>query len=213
MNNTSRIDRALRLLAETAAIVFGVLLALFLDDWRQSLHEREQLGSTLVRLQVELERNQTGARDPDRHVTRASPTSSRPCARGTGRLLPLSELGADQPMSTGASLVMDAWFVARSSGTMTSMDVEDLFLLSTVYSNAGGSDRGPRSARAQAGHVRPSGHRGGASDLRARGVPLRRGGNVLARERFLCDAYRRLAGRFHGGEGAGPCGSGRITIR
>lgn len=141
----------LRLTAETVAIVFGVLLALVLDDWRQERHEREILTSVRLSLRAELERNQRAleANLPHHESILDSLDARLAPFERAGRRLPvqaaelptLSQLGFEEGLRAEVSLATGAWEAARASGALTRIGIDELFLLSAAYTAMDHLDR------------------------------------------------------------------------
>jgi hypothetical protein len=214
----------LRLTAETVAIVFGVLLALVLDDWRQERQEREILTSVTLSLRAELERNQRALEaNLPYHESMLDSLDARlaPSERGRRTLwvqaaqLPiLRQLGFEEGVRTEVSLATGAWEAARASGALTRIGIDELFLLSAAYTAMADLDRALERLAERHDRYTVAIHepvRSAAplvdlvSGLRA----------VVVREVELCDTYRTLARRLTGaGEVAeGRCGSGSVIIR
>lgn len=215
-----------RLGVEMSAIIFSVLLALVLDDWRQNRDARDVVDAVMLSLRVELERNQRvlEASLPYHEAMldtfrvrlaeleeRASATTARAQSLD---LQPLDRLGFQQRLGIGASLATGAWEAARASGAMTRVGIDELFLLSAAYATQGQVDRALlRLADDYDRYVE-------AVVNRERSLAALIGftsalSDVVEREVELCTTYRTLARRLTGTEPdpARRCGSGNVTIR
>ncbi len=208
-----------RLTLETVVIIFSVLLALLLDDWRTSRDERRLVKSVSFSLLVELERNQRllEALLPYHEAIqqRLAAHLEEPVdpAAGAADLPSLEALGFDPELGAAPTFQRGAWETAVASESLTHMSVDRVFVLSSAYT----LQEDTRSALARlAGHqdaylvAQLEGYRPSSA---ARGY-LMALETVLASERNLCDQYRVLSRHLTGREPdpAKRCGSGAVTV-
>lgn len=212
-----------RVAVQMAAIVFSVLLALVLDDWRQSRDEQRLVESVELALLVELEGNQRllEARLPAHEAMldtlgvglARQISGGESDAAGGFRPPSLDELGFDG-LEVDASFGTSAWEAARATEAVTRMPLDQLFLLAGAYTIQADLQRAADRLRdkydtyllAVLDGERPTfavvSFTSALSDL-------------IAAERLLCERYRMLAPRLSGAEPgpAGRCGSGAVEIR
>lgn len=210
----------LRMGAELLAIVFGVLLALVLDDWRQTQDDNEVRDAIVVSLRAELERNQRVLEERlpyheamvDTFRNRMAVLREDPS--GPVRLPALARMGFEYGVGAGTWLASGAWEAARASGVLPGVGVDQLFLLSSVYTNQTRAEealarlKGTHQAYVLASLDQEDAPRA----LIAITVGLE---DLVESELALCGQYhtlaRRLADRVP--ESLGRCGSGHVAIR
>lgn len=204
---------------EVLTIVFGVLLALVLDDWRQGRDQRRVTESVLISLLVELERNQLvlESRLPVHEAMldtlRMQADQSLPRTGQAVRVRSLRELGFPEGLGLDMSLATGAWEATKASGTIGLVDPGLLFSISAAYTTqAEVTAEGVRLRDKYDGYllakvegVRPVfaliGFTGALSE-------------IVIGEQALCEQYRTLAQRLAARpqlEG-GRCGSGNVLI-
>ena len=207
-------------------IVFSVLLALVLEDWRQNRQEGEVLESVMLSLRAELERNQRvleamlpyheAMRDTFQvRVTAVGTQAGVASERALAvELEPLERLGFQERLGTEASLANGAWEAARASGALSRIGTDELFLLSGAYTTQERLDRAlqrllDKHDRYAVAVVEREASAAALIDFTS-GLT-----EVTSREQELCASYRTLVRRLTGVElQASPrCGSGNVTIR
>jgi hypothetical protein len=208
------------------AIVFSVLLALVLDDWRQSRDERQLVEAVGLSLLVELEGNQRLLEDRlplhealldslgVRVAQRISgSTAARPGQTGFG-VPTLDELGFDEGLRIETSFSTSAWEAARATEAITRLPLDQLFLLAGAYTTQEDLRRSAERLRDRyEGYLLAAveGERAAFAVVSFTSALS----ELIAAERLLCDRYIMLAPRLSGGAGEpdGRCGSGSVEIR
>lgn len=211
---------------EMLAIVFSVLLALFLDDWRESRAERQVAEAMELSLRVELERNQrllegrlsvhealSGALEEE-VVHRIGEDEDLTRLADVGTIPSPAELGLTEGLGVEISFATSAWEAARVSVGFQHIPLDRLFLLSAAYT--GQNDLGRLSNRVVDAYDR---YVRAVIEEESTGYALLSMESAVAAlvsgEVELCTIYRNLAGQLNDETPAdiGRCGSGHITIR
>ncbi len=204
-----------RLLLETVVIIFSVLLALVLDDWRTSRDERQLVKSVSYSLLVELERNQRllEALLPYHEGMQERLVAYLEGPPASGGMPSLEALGFEAELGTAPAFSRGAWETAVASESLTHMSVERVFVLSTAYTMQEDTTRAlARLATHQDAYLvaQLEGERPASA---ARGYLLALDG-ALTSERNLCDQYRIVSRHLTAREpsAANRCGSGAVTV-
>lgn len=119
-----------RVLFESALIVFSVLLALALNEWRESRAETERVEQALRAIRGELRENRrlvAEARDYHSRLAESFDASARRGAEAPD--LSVMERGLVHP----ARVLSTAWESAQSTGTTSAIPYETVLRLSSVY--------------------------------------------------------------------------------
>lgn len=214
-----------RFAVEMFVIVFSVLLALVLEDWRQDREERKVVAAVTASLRAELERNQRvlEAMLPlhetmlDTFRTRIAALSPGGAARDPSpavTLDPLDRLGFPEALGSDATLATGAWEAARSSGALPRIGTDELFVLSAAYAAQERVDRALQrlTDRTETYVLAAIDGRESERALITLDRALR---EAVAREVRLCETYRTLVHRLTEVEPPPEprCGSGTVTIR
>lgn len=127
--------RWLPLLIEACFVVFGVLLALGVNQWREHLNQEQHAATALLSIRHELDVNLKAVESALTYHLHLSDTL-RVFLRQTDSQTTLS-YPSDRLFPRGyiapATLLSTAWEAANATDAITSMDYGDVLLLSRIY--------------------------------------------------------------------------------
>jgi hypothetical protein len=120
-----------RVLFESALIVFSVLLALVLNEWRQSQMERAGIAQATAAIRSELQENRRLVEEALQYHPRLAESFTASSKSGAETPV-LSDI--DRGLLHPGRVLRTAWESAQSSGATSRMDYMTLLRLSTAYS-------------------------------------------------------------------------------
>ncbi len=118
-----------RVLVESALIVFSVLLALAVDQWRESSSQRQQAEAARREILAELQANQATVATSQRYHAALLDSLARYRSSDAAPLVGLFSRGFILP----AQLSHTAWSSAAETGALAHMDYSTVLLFSRVY--------------------------------------------------------------------------------
>lgn len=119
-----------RVLFESALIVFSVLLALVLNEWRESRAEKERVEQALGAIRAELRENRRLVDEAREYHARLAASFDASARRGAERPdLSAAERGLLHP----ARVLRTAWESAQSTGASSAIPYDTVLRLSSVY--------------------------------------------------------------------------------
>ena len=136
-----------RLSVEMLVIVFGVLLALILDDWRQNRNQRQIMETVILSLRIELELNQrnlelmlpyheamldTFSALVDGMLEELEEDSPRPLPL-TFQIPSFKKFNFNEGIGIYDPLTRDAWETALASDAPSRMEPDIVYVLSAAY--------------------------------------------------------------------------------
>ena len=220
----SRLGSYVRLGLDVLVIVFSVLLALVLDDWRQHRDRRDIAETVTFSLLVELETNQRllELRLPY-HEARVEEirglgfpfvSKEKMAERADPERLPsLQELGFDQGPMISPNASKSGWDTALASDAVTNMGIDLTFVLSSTYSTQNELVVVAQRFRDRTYEYELAYLEGDHRVFAARNL-LATLEELTRVESDLCGWYRTLGRKLTGQpETNARCGSGHITIQ
>jgi hypothetical protein len=119
-----------RAMFESSLIVFSVLLALALNEWRAGAAQRDRVAQAMAAIRSELEENRRLVLDAREYHTTIS-TGFR-AAANAGAEPPEME-GMDRGLAAPALVLRNAWESAQQADLLAHLPYETILKLSTVY--------------------------------------------------------------------------------
>ena len=201
-----------RLLLESFLIVFAVLLALAVDEWRETRRQRALVRAVLESVRIELDRNRQilEARLPYHESLRQGfetagerffvEEGDRFRLADPDRIPGRADIGmkGERGLALSPDLADTAWRTASSSGVLTSLDYDMFYGLSVAYTTLGELRRTEEAlSKALDGFARAYLER--ESPLAAYASFEGSLEDLVLRERVLLAETRELLDRLHGG--------------
>lgn len=119
-----------RALAESALIVFGVLLALVLNEWREEVSRRERTALAMAAVRAELEQNRALVAEARAYHERLAASFAASAERGDA--LPDQRLATEGLLSPGRVL-RTAWESAQQGELLAEVPYPTVLALSRAY--------------------------------------------------------------------------------
>ena len=119
-----------RVLVESTLIVFSVLFALVLNEWRQSRAERAGVEQAAAAIRAELQENRELVQEALQYHTRLADSFTASMQSGAETPDPTV---MDHGLLHPGRVLQTAWRSAQSTGAASAMDYETVLKLSRVY--------------------------------------------------------------------------------
>ena len=119
-----------RVLVESALIVFSVLMALAVDQWRDSRATEARARDAVAAITAELQANRAAA---ERARSFHLETTALLKAVADRKQLPEDDIAYQRGMFNPATVVQAAWVTAREAATLQTLPLDAVLRLSRVY--------------------------------------------------------------------------------
>lgn len=119
-----------RVLVESVLIVFSVLVALAVDQWRETRASQTRTREAVAAITAELQANRASA---ERARTFHLETNAALKAIAERKELPGDDIAYHRGMFNPATVVQAAWVTAREAATLQTLPLDAVLKLSRVY--------------------------------------------------------------------------------